>query len=121
MPSPFVAHIDLYPFKAFDTLAVETALVLASGALAGDRRWAFVDAQDRFVNGKLYPEVHRIRATAAPIGGTVTVDGQAFSLDRDVAALEGWMSRRLGTAVRLRDNPLAGFPDDADAPGPTVI
>jgi uncharacterized protein YcbX len=121
MPSPFVAHIDLYPFKAFDTLAVETAVVLASGALAGDRRWAFVDAQDRFVNGKLYPEIHRIRTAAAPIGRTVTVDGQSFSLDRDVAALERWMSGRLAAAVRLRENPSAGFPDDTDAPGPTLI
>jgi uncharacterized protein YcbX len=35
--------------------------------------------------------------------------------------LEDWMSERLGTPVRLQENPTAGFPDDTDAPGPTLI
>ena len=121
MSSPFVARIDLYPLKAFDTVVVETATVLPSGALEGDRRWAFVDAQERFVNGKRHAETHRIRTAVDPVGRTATFDGLTFSLDRDVAAVEAWVSARLQTPVRLREHPAAGFPDDTDAPGPTVV
>ena len=42
MSAPFIARIALYPIKGFDPTAVESATVLPSGALAGDRRWAFV-------------------------------------------------------------------------------
>ena len=121
MSSPFVARIDLYPLKAFDTVAVESARVLPSGALEGDRRWAFVDAQDRFVNGKRHAEVHRIRTAVDPIERTARFDDAVFSLDGDVAAAEAWVSARLGTSVRLREDAAAGFPDDTDSPGPTMV
>lgn len=119
--SPFVARIHLHPFKAFDAVAVGAATVLPSGALAGDRQWAFVDAGGGFVNGKRYPGVHPIRTTVDLAARAITVDGSAFSLDRDGAALEGWMSARLATPVRLREDGAAGFPDDTDSPGPTLI
>jgi uncharacterized protein YcbX len=119
--SPFVARVDLHPIKAFDAVTVESASVLPSGALAGDRRWAFVDGQDRFVNGKLFPAVHRIRTTIDPDASIAVVDDLHFRLAGDVTPLEDWMSARLGTPVRLWENPTAGFPDDTDAPGPTLI
>jgi uncharacterized protein YcbX len=121
MSSPFVARIDLYPLKAFDTVAVETARVLPSGALDGDRRWAFVDGQGRFVNGKLYAETHRIRTVVDPVARTARFDDAAFSLDTDIAAVEAWVSARLGTTVHLREHAEAGFPDDTDSPGPTLV
>lgn len=40
---------------------------------------------------------------------------------RFLAAAEAWLSARLAMPVRLIENPLAGFPDDTAAPGPTVI
>lgn len=121
MPSPFVARIDLYPLKAFDTVPVETATVLPSGALAGDRRWAFVDGKDRFVNGKQFPDVHRIRTTVDPDASTAVIDDLHFRLAGDVTPLEDWMSERLGTPVRLQEHALAGCPDDTESPGPTLI
>jgi uncharacterized protein YcbX len=121
MASPCVARIDLYPLKAFDTVAVETAVVLPTGALQDDRRWAFLDAQDRFVNGKLFAETHRIRTVTDLAARTASFDGQPFALDGDVAPLEAWLSERLATPVRLRENRAAGFPDDTDSPGPTLI
>jgi uncharacterized protein YcbX len=121
MASPCVARIDLYPLKAFDTVSVETAVVLPTGALEGDRRWAFVDAQDRFVNGKRYAETHRIRTVTDLAARTAAFDGQPFSLEGDVTPLEAWLSARLATPVRLRENPAAGFPDDTESPGPTLM
>lgn len=121
MSTPFVARIDLYPIKGFDAVRVDAATVLPSGALAGDRRWAFVDGQDRFVNGKQFAAIHRIRTTVDPDASTAVVDDLHFRLAGDATPLEDWMSARLGTPVRLRENPLAGFPDDTDSPGPTLI
>jgi uncharacterized protein YcbX len=121
MPNPFVARIGLYPLKGFDTVAVESATVLPSGALAGDRRWAFVDDRDRFVNGKQFPAIHRIRTTIDPDAATAVIDDLHFRLSGDVTPFEDWMSERLAIPVRLQENPTAGFPDDTDAPGPTLV
>jgi uncharacterized protein YcbX len=121
MSTPFVARIDLYPIKGFDAVPVGAATVLPSGALAGDRRWAFVDGRDRFVNGKQFPAIHRMRTAVDPDASTAVVDDLHFRLAGDATPLEDWMSGRLGTPVRLHENPAAGFPDDTDAPGPTLI
>jgi uncharacterized protein YcbX len=118
---PFVARIDLHPVKGFDAVQVDRATVLPSGALAGDRRWAFVDARDRFVNGKQFPDTHRIRTRIDPDASTATFDDRHFRLAGDVRPLEDWLSERLGTAVRLLENPAAGYPDDTDSPGPTIV
>ena len=121
MSSPFVARIDLHPIKAFDAITVESATLLPSGALAGDRRWAFVDAAGNFVNGKRCPETYRIRTRIDHDASTAVFDDLHFLLAGDVTPLEDWVSERLATPVRLRENPTAGFPDDTDAPGPTLI
>ena len=121
MSAPFIARIALYPIKGFDPTAVESATVLPSGALAGDRRWAFLDGRDRFVNGKQFPAIHRIRTQIDPDASAAVVDDLHFRLAGDVTPLEDWMSARLATPVRLLENPTAGFPDDTDAPGPTLV
>jgi uncharacterized protein YcbX len=121
MSTPFVARLDLYPIKGFDAVGVDAATVLPSGALAGDRRWAFVDGKDRFVNGKQFPAIHRIRTTIDPDASTAVFDDLYFRLAGDATPLEDWISERLATPVRLQENPTAGFPDDTDSPGPTLI
>jgi MOSC domain-containing protein len=121
MAEPFVARIDRYPIKGFDAMPVGAATVLPSGALEGDRRWAFVDGRDRFVNGKQYEAIHRIRTQVDPAASTAIFDGAHFFLAGDVSGIEGWLSDRLATPVRLQENPEAGFPDDTESPGPTLI
>ena len=121
MSLPFVARIDLHPIKGFDAVQVDAATVLPSGALSGDRRWAFVDERGRYVNGKQFQAIHRIRTRVDPDSSTAVVDDLHFRLAGDVTPLEDWMSERLETRVRLEENPTAGFPDDTDAPGPTLI
>jgi uncharacterized protein YcbX len=116
-----VARIALYPIKGFDAVPVARATVLPSGALAGDRRWAFVDGRDRFVNGKQYPAIHRIRTRIDPDASTAVFEDAHFRLAGDASGLEGWLSDRLGTLVRLQEDPLSGFPDDTISPGPTIV
>jgi uncharacterized protein YcbX len=118
---PAIAHLALYPVKGFDAVTVEAATVLPSGAILGDRRWAFVDDRDRFVNGKQFPQIHAIRTRVDPDASTAVFDDLHFRLAGDVTPLEGWLSGRLGTPVRLQEHPAAGFPDDTDAPGPTLV
>jgi uncharacterized protein YcbX len=121
MVAPFVARIALYPIKGFDAVPVQAAAVLPSGALEGDRRWAFVDGRDRFVNGKQYEAIHRIRTQVDPAASTAVFDGAHFFLAGDASGIEGWLSDRLATPVRLQENPDAGFPDDTVSPGPTLV
>jgi uncharacterized protein YcbX len=118
---PHVARIDLFPIKGFDAVTVDRASVLPSGALAGDRRWAFVDGRDRFVNGKQFPAIHPIRTSVDLAAPSATFDGVAFPLAGDVGPLEAWLSSRLETPVQLREHAGAGFPDDTDSPGPTLV
>ncbi|MBI5757234.1 MAG: MOSC N-terminal beta barrel domain-containing protein [Planctomycetales bacterium] len=122
---PRLARILIHPIKSFDAVEVASADVLPSGALRNDRRWALVDADDRFVNGKRSPLLQRIRSqfdleherVDLSFGG----DTVSFHLAEDRASLERWLSERLDVAVRLVENREVGFPDDLDSPGPTIV
>lgn len=120
-----LARILIYPLKSFDGVEVASADVLPSGALANDRRWALVDADGRFVNGKRTPLVHRIRVNFDLERERVELSCRgevvSFRLAEDRAELERWLSQQLEIAVRLVENRDVGFPDDLDAPGPTII
>ena len=80
---PHVGRIDIYPIKALDPVRLSEATVLASGALAFDRRWALFDGRDKPINGKNRVEVHRIRAQFDLDRLEATLDGRTFSLERD--------------------------------------
>ena len=47
-----ISRILIYPIKSLDGVEVPEVATLASGALAGDRRLALVDANGRVMNGK---------------------------------------------------------------------
>ena len=121
-----LSRITIYPIKSCDGVALDQCRVLPSGALAGDRRWALVDEQGEFVNGKREPRIHRIRTTfdwESQLVSCATDDSPAetFHLAHDVTALAAWFSRHLRRTVRIQVNAECGWPDDLDAPGPTVI
>lgn len=123
---PTLSRICIYPIKSLDPVMVPQARVLRSGALQHDRRWALVDASGKVINGKRTPLVHRLRveyaehfhaATFAFEGNTAT-----FQLDADPHPLEQWLSQVVfDQPVRLLENQTTGYPDDTEAPGPTVI
>jgi hypothetical protein len=122
-----LARIDLFPIKSFDSVSVESARVLPWGGIEQDRRFALVDAQGKFINGKRTPLVHALRLSFDERFERVTIAGrcngrkESFSLADDRPAIESRLSEHFGMAVMLREDAAGGFPDDTLASGPTVI
>ncbi len=101
--------------------------VLPSGALKGDRQFAILDTQGCFVNGKSTALIHKLRATFSPDLNFITLQiartdqGETFSLSEPRTDLETWLSKYFGKPVTVQENTINGFPDDLNAPGPTLI
>jgi MOSC domain-containing protein len=127
MSTAILTRITIYPIKSLDGLQLAQAEVQEGSALANDRRFALVDSQGRFVNGKRTAAVHAIRAEfdLAAMRTRLRLNTSAtwsdFSLADDQDQLGEWFSEVLGTACHLVENRAGGFPDDRDAPGPTVV
>ncbi|MFM8497098.1 MAG: MOSC domain-containing protein [Planctomycetia bacterium] len=139
---PTLDRITLYPVKSLDGVDVDSARVLPSGGLECDRRWRLVDLDGRVVNAKRSPRFHAIRAefdlaerlislaidpaalAARAIPGIEQVamlGPESFPLVPGPEGPCGWLSEALGLGVLLQERPDGGFPDDRDAPGPTLV
>lgn len=116
-----VARLLVYPFKSLDGQEVESAPLLANGALAHDRAYALFDARGEVVDAKRHPVLQKLRSSHDLEHGLLTLDGATFDLAADRAALGRHLSAALGFAVTLAENRDGGFPDDPLAPGPTLI
>jgi uncharacterized protein YcbX len=126
-----VESLVVYPIKSLDGVGVDVVRLLPSGAIAGDRRFALVDAEGRFVNGKRMAVLQRVRAefhgwSAEGSFAAVTVSGP----DLETRRFEGiaWgeelaehLAGLVGMPVRVIENCETGFPDDLESPGPTLI
>jgi uncharacterized protein YcbX len=122
---PTLSRITLFPIKSLDGCEVTAATVLASGALVHDRRWAIVDADGVFINGKRSPSLHRIRTVFADDVQSVELAAkgqrQSFGLPDEAKEVGRWLGSVFGVECRLIENRTGGFPDDEAAPGPTVV
>ncbi len=124
---PYLAKILLYPIKSLDGVEVEQTKILSSGALEYDREFAIFDDQGRFVNGKRVGKIHLIRSKFDIRNRTISLQTpkqespQTFHLDTEQPEITASLSDFLGFAVKLGQNPVLGFPDDTNSPGPTVI
>jgi uncharacterized protein YcbX len=148
---PTLDRITIYPVKSLDGLDVAEARVLPAGGLEHDRRWQLTDLEGRVLNAKRAPLFHAIRAEfdLGGAGGLPASAGHAIHLAIDPAAVAaraipgierlaslepasfplvpgpegpcGWLSEAFGISVLLLERADGGFPDDRDAPGPTVI
>jgi uncharacterized protein YcbX len=122
---PILRRITLFPIKSLDGCEVGEATVLASGGLRHDRRWAIVDGDGVFINGKRSPTLHRIRAAFADDVQSVELAAkgqlQAFRLPEEAQEIGRWLASVFGVECRLIENRTGGFPDDETAPGPTVV
>ncbi|ADJ14125.1 MOSC domain-containing protein [Halalkalicoccus jeotgali] len=122
--NPRLARISIFPIKSLDAYEPERAEITPSGPIAGDRRYAIVDSEDEYVNGKRTPAVHRIRASYDGLDrvvlSTPESDPREFSLGDDCDPLTDRLTEHFGDPVELvRDE--VGLPDDTDLAGPTVI
>lgn len=123
---PHLARIDLYPFKSLDGITVQSANILASGALEHDREYACFDRQGKVVNGKRYAQIHQLRSQFSTNYQTLTLqapktDPQSFHIEQERDALEAWLSEFFQIEIQVQQNAVLGFPDDTDSPGPTLI
>lgn len=122
-----LARIHLFPIKSLDPVRVPEARLLPTGALEQDRRFALVDQQGAYVNGKRTARVHSLRAQFELSSGVVRLRSPeaaaeaVFSLDQDQDRLAAWLGQYFGIPVSIIENTEGGFPDDMELPGPTVI
>ncbi|MBD2448074.1 MOSC N-terminal beta barrel domain-containing protein [Nostoc sp. FACHB-152] len=124
---PHLAKIIIYPIKSLDGVEVTPAKILSSGALECDREFAIVDEQGKFVNGKRHAKIHLLRSQFNIANRTISLQipdqdlPRVFHLDDERQKLAATLSKFFGFPVSLVQNPVMGFPDDTDSPGPTVI
>jgi uncharacterized protein YcbX len=124
---PTLARIQIHPVKSFDAQSVDSSVLLAGGALQHDRRFALRDRDGEFVNGKRAPQVHRLRSRFDPatnrlelrVEGSSTLE--VFDVYGQRRELEAWLTEYFDQAIELVEDAEAGFPDDTESPGPTVI
>ncbi|KYH26015.1 MOSC domain protein [Halalkalicoccus paucihalophilus] len=121
---PRLARISLFPIKSLDAFEPERAEVTSEGPIAGDRRYAMVDNEGEYVNGKRTPAVHRLRASYHdPDRADLSMlesDADEFDLRADREELAARLSEHFEYPIELiRDE--TGLPDDTEIPGPTVI
>jgi uncharacterized protein YcbX len=124
--TPYLARITLYPVKSLDGQDVEEAVVLRGAGLRHDREYCLMDNDGRIVNTKrLGAPLVRIRSSVHLGFGEILLNGGSspvtYNLERDRDRLDAWFSQALGQPVRLAQDCDRGFPDDLNAPGPTVI
>ena len=114
-----LSRIRLHPIKALDPEEPETVRISEVGGLAGDRSFAIVDGDGRYVNGKLTAAVHRLRSSvdldagvvelrvAAEGAGPVQGDREPvrFDLEDDRGALGAWLSDYFGFDVSVEAAP----------------
>lgn len=125
-----MARLDrlfVHPIKSLEATAVSTAEIVENGALEWDRRYAIVDENGAYVNGKRESRIHRLRADFDLERETVALRehggerAERFHLESDRDALADRLSEFVGSPVELLRDDEGGFPDDTDASGPTVI
>lgn len=120
-------QIYVYPVKSLDGTAVETTTIRENGGLEWDRRYAIVDEDGNYVNGKGERQIHRLRAEYDLERKTITVwnhgtdDRFSFHLDVDRDDFGSWLTCFFGYDVEVVRADEGGFPDDTDASGPTLI
>ncbi|MDJ1433427.1 MOSC N-terminal beta barrel domain-containing protein [Halostagnicola sp. A-GB9-2] len=125
-----MAHLEqilVYPVKSLDCTPVEAATIREHGGLEWDRRYAIVDEDGNYVNGKRERQIHGLRAEYDLERETITIwehatgDSFSFHLEVDRDNFGSWLTCYFGYDVEVVRADEGGFPDDTDASGPTVI
>ena len=127
LPEPArLTGIRIYPIKSLDGVDVNRAALNGLGGLSGDREYRIIDELGRVMNTKRAGEaIARIRARFGSNGRVVNLkrddsDGR-FWLPDDMSEMGFWLGAQFGETVRVERNTTTGFPDDADASGPTIV
>lgn len=120
-----VKQILVYPIKGLDACEVKSSEVTSGGSLMFDRMIAMKNPDGKYINGKKNDKVYKLRSSYNLENLTVTLHHgeyipETFSLTGDLHRLNDYLDDYFETNVTLLSNTQNGFPDDTDAPGPTV-
>jgi len=123
---PHLSRIQIFPVKSLDGQDLEEAVVLRGAGLEHDREYCLLDKKGKVLNTKKLGEsLVRIRSEVHLGFGEISlcIDGDTVvhHLERESDKIEAWLSAHLGQKVRLARDSDHGFPDDDNAPGPTVV
>ena len=122
-----VESVIIYPIKAFDGIKIESSTISSGGALLHDRRFAFVNDEEMYVNGKQYSRVHFVRTSfdlsTMQVEFHLSDIGERyrFHLLNDTDAIEKVFSEYFSIRVHFIEDNENGFPDDEKAWGPTIV
>ncbi len=126
--SAVLSRITVYPIKSLPGVDVSASRVLPSGALECDRRFALFDRDGRVFNAKRSARLHSVRVSydldAALVRlhrSAATDDVAEFDLRTQLDELASAISELLGEHLHFQSDAKHGFPDDDEAPGPTVV
>ncbi len=123
----YLAQISIYPVKSLAPVSLPQTALLAGGALEHDREFALFSEDGKFLNAKRTPKIHGLRSSFDPRSGTLHLQAtetgleDRFHLPDDIRSLEHWLTHYFDQPVFVRRSGDGGFPDDLNAPGPTVI
>ncbi len=121
-----VNRLFIFPIKSLDSVELESVRITEGGTLEGDRRYAILDREGKFVNGKRDPRLIPLRSTYDENFREVRImppghsRPEHFCLE-EPSLFNRWMSEYLGFHVELHSNRVQGFPDDLEAYGPTIV
>lgn len=124
--NPVIERLTVYPIKSMDGVDVDSAEISPGGALRNDRRFALRNEEGRFINGKKYPLIHKLRASFNEDISTVTfssaefASSPVFELAPSNKLLSEWLNDYFSLKVTFIENNESGFPDDLNAYGPTI-
>lgn len=123
---PHLSRIRLYPVKSLDPLEVNEAVILRGAGLVHDREFCLQDSDGKLINGKrLGEKLIKIRSEVNLGLGEITLQNdnhaETFRLCAGREQLNRWFTERLGQKVEVVQDSEHGFPDDTEAPGPTVV
>lgn len=121
-----LARITLFPVKALDGVAVQEARLLGGAGLEHDREYRFAEPDGSPINGKRFGDrLIRIRSSFDFVFSELDLrDGDetvSARLPDEADRAAAWLSERLGVEAVLERDAEAGFPDDREASGPTLI
>lgn len=125
--NPVIERITIYPVKSMDGINTDKIEISSGGSLKNDRRFALRNAEGKYVNGKKYPLMHKLRVSFGEELNTISFSGvefntsPVFELRAGNQHLEEWLSNYFSCEVVLTEDLNTGFPDDLNAYGPTIV
>src|ERR1700683_3513275 len=105
MELPFISSISVYPVKSMEPVLLQEVRVQRSGALEGDRGFAFFDSEGKFINGKRNAKIHLLRSKYDPFTGELSLGRvetgltASFHVERQRDQLEVWLAEYFGLPV----------------------